>query len=113
MEAAASTQYSCIASVKDGHFVYIYSAIFRHQTDLFYCAQDIGAVVCPFIYHYATHTANGFRAVRHLWNHCAAERTCRFVSRWSGAYFIPIRSMFGRVGCIAHVIYRNEYNPGT
>ena len=99
--------------VTDGHFVYIYSAIFRHQTDLFYCAQDIGAVVCPFIYHYATHTANGFRAVRHLWNHCAAERTCRFVSRWSGAYFIPIRSMFGPAGCIAHVIYRNEYNPGT
>ena len=75
-----------------------------HQTDLFYCAHDIGAVVCPFIYHYATHTANVFRAVRHLWNHCAAERTCRFVSRWLGAYFIPIRSMFGRVGCIAHVI---------
>ena len=65
--------------VTDGHFVYIYSAIFRHQTDLFYCAQDIGAVVCPFIYHYATHTANGFRAVRHIWNHCVAERTCRFV----------------------------------
>ena len=74
--------------VTDEHFVYIYSAIFRHQTDLFYCAHDIGAVVCPFIYHYATHTANGFRAVRLLWNHCAAERTCRFVSRWSGAYFI-------------------------
>ena len=90
--------------VTDGHFIYIYSAIFRHQTDLFYCAQDIGAVVCPFIYHYATHTANGFRAVRHLWNHCAAERTCRYVSRWSGAYFIPIRSMFGRVGCIAHIV---------
>ena len=102
-----------LVDVTDGHFVYIYSAIFRHQTDLFYCAQDIGVVVCPFIYHYATHTANGFRAVRDLWNHCAAERTCRFVSRWSGAYFIPIRSMFGRVGCIAHVIYRNEYNPGT
>ena len=36
--------------VTDGDFVYIYSAIFKYQTDLFYCAQDIGAVVCPFIY---------------------------------------------------------------
>ena len=28
--------------VTDGDFVYIYSAIFKYQTDLFYCAQDIG-----------------------------------------------------------------------
>ena len=57
---------TCIRTVTDGDFVYIYSAIFKYLTDLFYCAQDIGAVVCPFIYHYATHTDDGFRTVRHL-----------------------------------------------
>ena len=31
-----------IHTVTDGDFVYIYGAIFKYQTDLFYCAQDIG-----------------------------------------------------------------------
>ena len=56
--------------VTDGDFVYIYSAIFKYQTDLFYCAQDIGAVVCPFIFHYATHTGDGFSDGSPSWYHC-------------------------------------------
>ena len=67
-QSSLSLLYVCISSsndlfytcVTDGDFVYIYRAIFKYQTDLFYCAQDIGAVVCPFIYHYATHTGDGF-----------------------------------------------------
>ena len=75
------------ANVTDGDFVYIYSAIFKYQTDLFYCAQDIGAVVCPFIYHYATHTGDGFRTVRHLGIIVRTDRTC--VSGSGGNYPDP------------------------
>ena len=74
--------------VTDGHFVYIYSAIFKYQTDLFYCVQDIGAVVCPFIYHYATHTAKEFRTVRHLGLIVRTDRTC-VVSCGSGGVITP------------------------
>ena len=80
------------------YFVYIYSAIFKYQTDLFYCAQDIGAVVCPFIYHYATHTGDGFRTVRHLGIIVRTDRTC--VSGSGGNYPDP--------ACLdARVKYRN------
>ena len=86
------------APVTDGDFVYIYSAIFKYQTDLFYCAQDIGAVVCPFIYHYATHTGAGFRTVRHLGIIVRTDRTC--VSGSGGNYPDP--------ACLdARVKYRN------
>ena len=64
--------------------------------------------MCPLIDRYAK--PNGFRAVRHFGNH-SMDGAHLFASRWSGGYFTPIPSMFGRVGCIAHV-YRNEYNPG-
>ena len=85
-------------NVTDGDFVYIYSAIFKYQTDLFYCAQDIGAVVCPFIYHYATHTGDGFRTVRHLGIIVRTDRTC--VSGSGGNYPDP--------ACLdARVKYRN------
>ena len=40
--------------------LYIFSAIFNYLRNLFYCAQDIGAVVCPLIYHFATRTAQRF-----------------------------------------------------
>ena len=81
-----------------GDFVYIDSAIFKYQTDLFYCAQDIGAVVCPFIYHYATHTGDGFRTVRHLGIIVRTDRTC--VSGSGGNYPDP--------ACLdARVKYRN------
>ena len=94
--------------------LYIFIVLFLGIKRTYFIVRRISGRYCALSsYHYATHTANSFRAVRHLCNHCAAERTCRFVSRWSGAYFIPIRSMFGRVGCIAHVIYRDDYNPGT
>ena len=84
--------------VTDGNFIYIYSAIFKYQTDLFYCAQDIGAVVCPFIYHYATHTGDGFRTVRHLGIIVRTDRTC--VSGSGGNYPDP--------ACLdARVKYRN------
>ena len=84
--------------VTDGDFVYIYSAIFKYQTDLFYCAQDIGAVVCPFIYHYATHTGDGFPTVRHLGIIVRTDRTC--VSGSGGNYPDP--------ACLdARVKYRN------
>ena len=85
-------------NVTDGDFVYIYSAIFKYQTDLFYCAQDIGAVVCPFIYHYAAHTGDGFRTVRHLGISVRTDRTC--VSGSGGNYPDP--------ACLdARVKYRN------
>ena len=62
----------------------------KYQTDLFYCAQDIGAVVCPFIYHYDTHTGDGFRTVRHLGIIVRTDRTC--VSGSGGNY--PDRVIF-------------------
>ena len=93
------TQVVCSsADVTDGDFVYIYSAIFKYQTDLFYCAQDIGAVVCPFIYHYATHTGDGFPTVRHLGIIVRTDRNC--VSGSGGNYPDP--------ACLdARVKYRN------
>ena len=40
--------------------VYIFSAIFNYLRNLFDCAQDIGAVVCPLVDHFATRTAQRF-----------------------------------------------------
>ena len=82
--------------VRDGDFVYIHSAIFKYQTDLFYCAQDIGAVVCPFIYHYATHTGDGFRTVRHFGIIVRTDRTC--VSGSGGNY--PDPACLDARGCL-------------
>ena len=45
----------------------IYSALFNYRSNLFYCAQAIGVVVCPFnvSLRYA-HGPNGFRTVLHF-----------------------------------------------
>ena len=40
--------------------VYIFSAIFNYLRNLFYYAQDIGAVVCHLIDHFASRTAQRF-----------------------------------------------------
>ena len=38
----------CLLLSWDRDFVYIYSALFNYRSNLFYCAQAIGVVVCPF-----------------------------------------------------------------
>ena len=40
--------------------LYIFSAIFNYLWNLFYCAQDTGAVVCHLIDHFATRNAQRF-----------------------------------------------------
>ena len=87
------------------------SAIFNYIWNLFYCAQDIGAVVCPLIDHYATRTARQVSGVSPFWNHCM-DGAHLFCWPWVGWILPSIPSMFGRVGCITHVKYRNEYYPG-
>ena len=96
----------------DRDFVYICSYIFNYLWALFYCAQCTGAAGRKCTMTINARHASGFGVVAIFGIIVWTDRTC-FASRWSGGYFIPIPSMFGRVGCIAHVIYRNEYNPGT
>ena len=66
--------------------LYIFSAIFNYLWNLFYCAQDIVAVVCPLIYQFATRTAQRFSGGSHFESIVWTERTC-FASRGSGGYY--------------------------
>ena len=79
--------------------LYIFIVLFLSiKRTYLYCAQDIGAVVCPFIYHYATHTGDGFRTVRDLG--IIVRTYCTCVSGSGGNYPGP--------ACLdARVKYRN------
>ena len=103
----------CSTCMSWTEILYIFVVLFLISYGLFfYCAQGAGAAGRKCTMTINARHASGFGLVAIFGIIVWTEHTC-FACRWSGGYFIPIPSMFGRVGCIAHVIYRNEYNPRT